>query len=791
MRNRALLLPLLIGCLPLMLLAVNFKIDIITDINDINEYVIENDTLFAASTGGLIIMPLPDGPPRVYTTGDGFFSQSFTSITRDHRKTIILGTLDGMVGFLDLSTGTPVTDISLKGKEIVDLLAVDDTLWVLTRDLVAVYTYLPDLNRYQFIDFFENFGLSDITFSAVTRFQGHIWLGSDAGVFYAPSNYIKFNLKSASSWKRMTREDGLPSNRVRDLVASDSLLFMATAEGLVTYTNGNLSVTHAGLLTRNLYHVQVRENQVWVAEKYRIYQLQDGTFDLQFYHQQGFITNFFIDANGELSLSAVDRGIYFPQTNTRLFFDGPMDNFLGKIYIDRQGRLWCTSGKTDSDRQRGLFIKRSDGWYNLRFLGPGTWRNMSSTNSIMEDEQGNIWVGSWGGGITVFDPDLNFYPINNNSDSGRVWITTPQGEDTLKVIAPEAFRNLLAGVIPNPKYIVITDMLLDTERSSIWILNSEAVNRLPIVRFRGTAFDPVHIADKNNWQYFAQPLGGLHSDKLYRLTQDIFGDLWIATQRIGALQIRLKESGEMIFHQIAEVDNLKSNFTRSIAADQDGYVWIGTRLGLNAYLNGSLFDFREDYQPIGLQIEDIFVDSRNNKWFATNEGISILRAGGSPFDRSSWIHIVPMASDKAGDNVFYANLPSEAIHSIFVDEANGDVYVSTDAGLAIIRSNPFVGTFENLDRVSVGPNPFLVTEGGQERLYFYNLISGSHIKILTVDGQLVRTLDPDNFQEVQGGQAQWDGLNENGDPVASGIYVYLVTTEDGITTAGKILLIRK
>ncbi len=775
----------------LSLLAVNFKIDIITDVNDINDYVIENDTLMAASTGGLILMPLPAGPPRVFTTGDGFFSQKFTSIIRDSRNTLILGTLDGLVGFLDLTTGTPRTDISLKGKEIVDLLVVEDTLWVLTRDILAVYTYLPELQRYQFIDFFENFGLSDIDFFAVARFKGHIWLGSNAGLFYAPSNFLRFNLKSASSWKRITTADGLLSNRVQDLVAGDSVLYLATAGGMVQYDFQTLKPITAGLGNRNLLHIQFKNNRIWVAEKFKIYSLKGNAFVLEYTSTRGPITNFFVEANGTFSISIIDKGIFFPKKNLQLVFDGPSDNYLGKIFLDRRGRLWCVSGKVDDDRQTGLFLRLSDGWRNYRFFGPGTWRSMSSTNSIMEDDNGNIWVGSWGGGVVIFDPELNFHFINNNNDSGRVWITSPVDDDTVSVIAPTEFRNLLAGVIANPKYIVVTDMLLDSERGTIWILNSEAVSRNPIVRFRGTAFEPARIADRNSWQYFAQPVGGLHSDKLYRVARDPFNDLWIATQRIGVLQIRIKESGELLFHQIAEVDNLKSNFCRSIASDQDGYVWIGTRLGLNAYLNGSLYDFREDYQPIGLQIEDIFVDSRNNKWFATNEGISILRAGGSPFDKSSWIHIVPMASDKAGENVFYANLPSETIHSIFVDETNGDVYVSTDAGLAIIRSNPFVGTFADLKRVTVGPNPFFLSDEGQERLYFYNLISGSQIRILTVSGELVRVLDPENFQEVQGGQAQWDGRNENGDPVASGIYVFLVTTEDGISTAGKILLIRK
>ena len=60
--------------------------------------------------------------------------------------------------------------------------------------------------------------------------------------------------------------------------------------------------------------------------------------------------------------------------------------------------------------------------------------------------------------------------------------------------------------------------------------------------------------------------------------------------------------------------NIKSNEILDIESDEDGYVWIGTKAGLSAYLSGTVFDFREEYQPVGFQINDIFIDSqgRNN-----------------------------------------------------------------------------------------------------------------------------------------------------------------------------------
>ena len=242
---------------------------------------------------------------------------------------------------------------------------------------------------------------------------------------------------------------------------------------------------------------------------------------------------------------------------------------------------------------------------------------------------------------------------------------------------------------------------------------------------------------------------------------------------------------------INETNNLKNNSCWAVAGDQDGYVWLGTNGGLNAYFNGQVVDFREDYQPIGLWINQITVDSENNKWFATDKGLSLLKASGSPWDPKSWVHFVPKNSEFFGDNIYRTNLPSENIRSVFVDNHTGDVYCGTSSGLAILRSNPFTTPLPDLNKVKVGPNPLIL--GGKENsyLYFRNLTGNSQIKILTTTGRLVKTLGGGANGDILGSFAQWDGRNEDGRLVSSGVYLYMVSDENGNSNAGKFVVIRK
>lgn len=88
---------------------------------------------------------------------------------------------------------------------------------------------------------------------------------------------------------------------------------------------------------------------------------------------------------------------------------------------------------------------------------------------------------------------------------------------------------------------------------------------------------------------------------------------------------------------------------------------------------------------------------------------------------------------------------------------------------------PTAGPTQNLLRVSVVPNPYRADEawdqpGGHE-VHFINLPAHSTIKIYTVAGDLVIKLNHDDpIRDFE----RWDLKNQNGQDVASGIYMYRV-----------------
>lgn len=94
------------------------------------------------------------------------------------------------------------------------------------------------------------------------------------------------------------------------------------------------------------------------------------------------------------------------------------------------------------------------------------------------------------------------------------------------------------------------------------------------------------------------------------------------------------------------------------------------------------------------------------------------------------------------------------------------------------------GLFKDLSQLKVYPNPFKPSLGHTSVL-FMNLPELDSIKIFTLTGELVTEIE-----EQTGIRAEWNGKNDSGKEVASGVYFYLVASEKGEKKTGKIAVVK-
>jgi len=103
------------------------------------------------------------------------------------------------------------------------------------------------------------------------------------------------------------------------------------------------------------------------------------------------------------------------------------------------------------------------------------------------------------------------------------------------------------------------------------------------------------------------------------------------------------------------------------------------------------------------------------------------------------------------------------------------------------QSSPGVGTITlveaNLNNVLVYPNPWRQDRHNGKPITFTLLPVNSEIQLFAVSGHRVKTLSAPN------GTISWDLTNDSGESVASGLYMYLITSPSG-KTRGKLAILK-
>lgn len=93
----------------------------------------------------------------------------------------------------------------------------------------------------------------------------------------------------------------------------------------------------------------------------------------------------------------------------------------------------------------------------------------------------------------------------------------------------------------------------------------------------------------------------------------------------------------------------------------------------------------------------------------------------------------------------------------------------------------------DLSNLVVFPNPYKPNSGfGHDKIVFSGLTGSAKIKIFSLSGLKVRDMDKNDSL----GTFTWDARNEDGEHLASGLYLYIVTGDNGQEKKGKIAIIK-
>jgi hypothetical protein len=276
---------------------------------------------------------------------------------------------------------------------------------------------------------------------------------------------------------------------------------------------------------------------------------------------------------------------------------------------------------------------------------------------------------------------------------------------------------------------------------------------------------------------------------------------WIGGYKLGLIGFNENGGNHLLkFINDENIANLPSTLVSALAIDKQNQLWIGTIKGLRVLYNTTNFFeddtagtnaiiILEDGIPKELleqqYISDIKVDGSNNKWVATiGAGVFYLSANG----QETIYHFTK-------DN---SPLPSNNINDMALDSDNGTMYFGTDKGLVAFKAGGSE-TQDELVNAFVYPNPVRPGfDAVNDKIKIKDISNNVNIKITDIEGNLVAEAESrTNLRykgynlEIDGGTAYWNGKNLGNNPVASGVYLIMLSDLDTFETKVlKLMIVR-
>ena len=411
---------------------------------------------------------------------------------------------------------------------------------------------------------------------------------------------------------------------------------------LTNNNNLNFAFLNAGnsilyLSTRNGFYA-LRDNKISYSEINNLPEIAGNNILPLFFCNDGKVWFRTVNNLSGQTIYAYQAG----QLETYEIPGDPWWNGVTIMYIDRTRRMWFSNpgeGIAVIDTLTGAitYFEQSNGLHNDFIL------------NFMEDHEGNIWMGTQGGGLIQYSKNnfiaYNFENIINGDvvraifedSKGNFWF----GLSSAGIVKYDGQRFIPFAENRYPGLLNIRHFIeLDNGRLLLLTLNGLFI------------YDGENMISANQKFGFSNPF-----QFSYALKDD--STLWLATLGNGVIKIS-KNDRELLTIQNG---SLPSNQVHSLYRDSKGRIWFSTNNGAAVYENGSTRIYTTDDGLNNTIILQTTEDYRGRFWMATFAGgINIL-------DGNEIIHLTTSEG-----------LTSNIIYSILTDQT-GNIWAGTQNGV--------------------------------------------------------------------------------------------------------------
>ena len=699
------------------------------------------------------------------TTSAIFYSKEY--------KRVVIGYQNGLVEVINddksITISSDIINFNQSGSKSVNHISGNGNILYLSTPF-AVVEY--NIEKLEFGDtFFIGNGSTSLIINQTIVVDNTIYAVTEDGVFNAST--VNDLLIDFNNWQQQ-----FPSRNFNHIASFNNKIYVSDGNNLLELTTTSVNLVknfseEIKSIRGSNTELIVTLNKSAVVLDNALNQTSIFTSNLDFDFT---LSNAFFE-NNTIFLATAEFGILTTTTNQLNTFEeihpeGPLSNDVFSIAV-KDNNLWVIYGGYDvfytpTQKKAGFSHFNGDKWLNTRF-DPNFPVIDLSYISIDPNAENRVYISSFG----------DTSDINSVSTGGLLVVE----DDEIKTF----YNHLNSGLedllpsITNRVTLRINGTAFDNE-GNLWVANVSRIDELK------------KLSPSGQWSSFnLSSLKEIDKSGLSEIAIDRSNTIWMGTIRNGVFAYN--ENGDRKRALISEpnLGNLPDIEVKTVAIDRSNRVWLGTRNGMVVYRNASgVFDADVlNAEPVIIEengvgerllgdqnINTITIDGADNKWFGTDNGGVIYT---NPSGQKTLANFSKENSP----------LPSNRIYKIRVDDSTGKVYFATENGIVVYNSKvaPFGDT---LGDVYAYPNPALknhetVTIDGRNGTH---LPKGTNVKILDVAGNLVYETNVVEGQELQGGKVVWNKKNLAGRNVVSGIYIVLLTNDDGSeTTFTKIAIV--
>lgn len=412
-------------------------------------------------------------------------------------------------------------------------------------------------------------------------------------------------------------------------------------------------------------------------------------------------------ANGGVSRYEV---LFFSYKHTNNNINSIGDNKVIKLFEDIDGTLWI--GTYDGGLNKLNTWNKSLPPSQIKFKKYVPIKGVKNTlcnytvMDIVQGPDGNLWIGTFGGGIDKMDIENEIFTHYYNDENNPT--TLPDNE--------------------------ILSLLVD--KSGILWAGAHLGGGLTKIQKKNTKFKSIAKREGN--------LPGLNDDIVWSIYKDRQNNYWIGTYRGG---VNFIDNTKTIYksYEYSEdnPNSISNNHVRVIEGDNFNNLWIGTySSGLNRLNTETGKITRFKHNPVNEnsissnQVQDILIESDTVIWIAAfGGGLNKLS-----FNTNS-AYENPVFTRYRHDSSDSTSISDNRVYSLYIDSKN-NLWVGTYGG-GLNKFNRHSETFENFrnypgDRNSLSSNKVLAILEDSEGYLWIGTSGGGLNKLDVNTGKFTR-----------------------------------------------------